>query len=106
MIECVGKKATIEQSLQLAGKGAVIMLFGLTEPACEIPLRPYELFRKELTITSSFINPYTFNRAIALLASQRIHVKDLIADIIDLDNILSIFQDDTLRKNGKVLIRI
>ena len=105
VIECVGKKETIQHAFELAGKGAGVMLFGLTDPQCEVPLKPYEVFRKELTITSSFINPYTFNRAIALLASHSIQVKDLIAGVIDLEKMLPIFHDDSLRKQGKVLIR-
>lgn len=105
VIECVGKQETIQLGLQLAGKGATVMLFGLTDPQCEVPLKPFEVFRKELTITSSFINPYTFHRAIAFLASHRVQVKNLIAGVVKLDKMLSVFHDDSLRKQGKVLIQ-
>jgi Threonine dehydrogenase and related Zn-dependent dehydrogenases len=76
----------------------------LTDPAEEIPVKPYDIFKKELTIRSSFINPYTFNRSIALLASKRILVKELITDIIPLDEINKVFKDDSYRKKGKIII--
>ena len=74
------------------------MLFGLTEPSVEISLKPFELFRKQLSIKSSFINPYTTGRALSLLASGRIKVKELITDKIKLDDINKVFEDSSYRK--------
>ncbi len=58
------------------------MLFGLVPPETEIPVKTFEIFNRELTITSSFINPYTITRAIRLLAHRRIVLDDIISDIV------------------------
>ena len=103
-IECVGSRGTMEAAIEHAGNGAFVMFFGLTGPSEEISVKPYDIFKKELTIRSSFINPYTFNRSIALLGSGRIRVKELITDIIPLDEINKVFKDVSYRKKGKIII--
>jgi len=103
-IECVGKKQTMEQAIQSAGKGGTIMMFGLTPPDCKIPLKPFDVFRRELTIKSSFINPYTQARAMELLGSGRIQVKQLISRVVSLDNMVDFFENDNARKKGKVIV--
>ena len=103
-IECVGRRSTMAEAIEHAGKGAFVMLFGLTGPDEEISVKPYDIFKKELTIRSSFINPYTFNRSIALLGLNRINVKELITDIIPLSEINKVFEDSSYRKKGKVVI--
>ena len=80
------------------------MMFGLTSPDCEIPLRPFDVFKHELTIKSSFINPFTQERALELLGSGRIRVKELIADVVPLDRLGEIFNDKNKRKGGKIIV--
>lgn len=106
VIECVGTKKTIEDAIELAGKCGTVMLFGLTKPDCEINVRPFQTFKNELTITSSFINPHTMHRALSLLKSGKIELHPLIANILPLADITRAFTDKSICKNGKVLIRI
>ena len=63
VIECVGNIKTQEQAVQFAGKEATVMLFGLAAPGESFPICPDDLFKKELKVMSSYINPYTFERA-------------------------------------------
>jgi L-iditol 2-dehydrogenase len=104
-IECVGIKQTMVQAIQSTCKGGTVMMFGLTPPDCEIPIKPFDVFRRELTIKSSFINPFSQNRAVELLASGRLKVKDLISDIVPLDNITEVFENENPRKKGKVIVK-
>ena len=69
VIECVGRPETIEQAIALAGKYSTVMMFGLTKPDAEISVKPFEIFKKEITLKSSYINPYTFPAAIKLIES-------------------------------------
>ena len=62
------------------------------------------MFKKELTIKASFINPYTFERSISLLTSGKINVKEIITDIVKLEDINKVFEDEGYRKRGKVII--
>jgi len=104
-IECVGLKNTMEDAIKYVSRGGTAMLFGLTEPNCEIPLMPFDIFRREITIKASFINPYTQTRAVALLESGKINVKDLITDELSLNEINKVFEDNSYRNRGKVIIK-
>lgn len=106
VIECVGNIHTQADAVRFAGKGATVMYFGLASPEAAYPLKPDLVFKKELTITSSFINPYTFERAIQVLESGTIELKSLITDIIPLDHIVDVFTKPEYRRTGKVMIQI
>jgi L-iditol 2-dehydrogenase len=105
VIECVGNKSTMQDAIKYVGKGGTAMLFGLTHPECEIPLLPFDVFKREIAIKASFINPYTQNRAVSLLQSGKINVKDLITDVIKLDEINNVFEDNYYRSRGKIIIK-
>ncbi|MDW7655892.1 MAG: zinc-dependent alcohol dehydrogenase family protein [Bacillota bacterium] len=102
-IECVGNPKTMLDTIKYTGKGGHVMLFGLTSPECEIPVKPYEIFQKELTIRASFINPYTQERAIALLESGRINIDDLIYRNVNLRDIEDVFENKLYAK-GKIIV--
>ena len=87
VIECVGNIHTQEDAVKFAGKGATVMFFGLASPEDSFPLKPDDVFKKELHITSSFINPYTYERAIQ-------------------DDIADVFTKPEYRRAGKVMIKI
>lgn len=106
VVECVGKISTMEEAIRHAGNGASIVLFGLTDPDAELTIKPFTVFQKQLQITASFINPYTFNRSIDLLADQRVVVEPIITDRIPLEGILPVFTDSSYRTRGKVIINM
>ncbi len=81
VIECVGRPSTIEQAIDIAGNKAVVMMFGLTKPDETISVKPFEIFKKELELKASYINPYTQKRALDLIDAGRIDVSSMICDI-------------------------
>ncbi len=105
VIEAAGTPFTQKQAIELAGKCCTVMLFGLVAPETEIVVKPFSIFQRELTIVSSFINPYTFTRSVRLLAQKRVVMDDIITDIVPLDDINRVFTDPYFRKRGKVLIK-
>ncbi|MGX6977648.1 zinc-dependent alcohol dehydrogenase family protein [Vagococcus elongatus] len=84
VIECAGKKVTSEKAVTLAGKGGEILLFGVPSPDTIIELPAFDIFSKELTITGSFINPFTLNEAVSLLESGDIKVDALLSHEVSL----------------------
>jgi len=85
VIEAVGSRTTTQQAVEWSAPGATILWFGVTPPGHTIPVEPNEVFRKELTIRGARMNPYTHDRALALLASGQVQVAPLITRTIDLD---------------------
>lgn len=104
IIECVGNPSTIEQALDLAGKKSTVMLFGLTKPNAEIRVKPYSLFQKEITIKSSFINPYTMDRAVRLINAKKVDVSSMVAETASIDKLPQILADPKLHTKGKYII--
>jgi 2-desacetyl-2-hydroxyethyl bacteriochlorophyllide A dehydrogenase len=106
VIECVGSIRTIDTAIKCAGKAATVMMFGLTGPNTIVSVDPEMVFKKELKLTSSFINPYTFERSIAILESGKLNVTDMISDVIPLEDCVKAFEDENYRRKGKVVIRL
>lgn len=74
VIECVGKAEAAELALALTKRGSRVVLFGLAAPAAYARLPLQTAFLKELTILSSILNPFTFHRAVDLLAQGKINL--------------------------------
>ena len=104
VIECVGLPSTMEQAVQLAANKGMVMFFGLTKPDDEIPLKPFTVFQKELTITASYINPCTIGRAVQLINQGRIDVKSMICEEIPLERLKDVLSSPELRRRGKYVV--
>ena len=104
VIECVGRPSTIEQAIDIAGNKAVVMMFGLTKPDETISVKPFEIFRKELVLKASYINPYTQKRALDLIDSGRLDVSSMEYEVADLDELADILSNPELRAKGKYII--
>ncbi|WP_026487245.1 zinc-dependent alcohol dehydrogenase family protein [Caldanaerobius polysaccharolyticus] len=91
VIECVGSKVTARQAFDVAKKGGRIVLFGVAAVNDEVVLKPFDVYQKQLTIKGSFINPDTNYRAVELLGSGRINVKDLVTHKFHIDDINDAF---------------
>jgi len=104
VIECVGKPATMEKAIAIAGKKSTVMLFGLTAPEDQIQVKPFELFKKEITLKASFINPYTQNRALRLIESGKIDVSAMIHKTIPVEQLPQLLADKRARAAGKYIV--
>ena len=104
VIECVGNKNTVDQAINLAGKGGKVVIFGLAPKDQHITLNLQYLFKNELKIFNSFLNPFTLKSAIDLLIHKRINVQKLITKQVSLKNINEVFHDNDFAHNIKVLI--
>lgn len=104
VIECVGKVQTINQAINLAGYKATVMMFGLTAPDDILQLKPFDVFRKELTLKASYINPCTCGRALDLINMKRIDVSSMVAEVCSLEKLPQILSDPTIRSRGKYII--
>ncbi len=104
IIECVGKPSTMEQAIELANPKSTVMLFGLTRPNDTINIKPFEVFKKELSIKASFINPYTQKRALSLIENGKINVNKMIGEIISVDELPKLLADKKRRASGKTIV--
>jgi 2-desacetyl-2-hydroxyethyl bacteriochlorophyllide A dehydrogenase len=105
IIEAVGIKETIEASLRLAAKGTRIVWFGVAPQELEVAIKPYDVFRKELHISGSFVNPYTTRAAIEMLAAKRVRVKEIITHRFPIDQFDEAMKTQMAdKKRSKIMI--
>lgn len=106
VIECVGVGPAQETALAVAGKGAIVVMFGVSDSAAKLPVSFYEAFQKELTIKTSYVNPHTTDRAIQLLASGVLDIGRIVAHELTMDEAAEEMLHPHLTRGGKVLVRI
>ncbi|MCK5156493.1 MAG: zinc-dependent alcohol dehydrogenase family protein [Spirochaetales bacterium] len=108
IIEAVGTARTIEQAVTLAKKTGRIIIFGFAPEGVEARIMPFDIISKELTIMGSWVNPYTFPRALMVLANKKIDVETLISTRLPLDDIVKGFKLMMEKPEGfmKALVKI
>ena len=87
IIEAVGLPATQAQAVAAAKKGAQVLMFGVGPQEAHFEMNTYDIYKKQLTIQGSFINPLTFKDAISLLESGKMNVAPLISHELGLEEV-------------------
>ena len=105
VIEAVGQPATQEQAIEATVKGAQVLMFGVGAPDQKFSMNTYEVFKKQLTIQGAFINPNSFEDAIALLQSGKVNVEKIIDNIISLEDVESVL-NGTSNLTGKCVVKV
>jgi len=104
VIECSGNHRAVETAVAACADCGTVMLFGLTKPDFEFKIKPFELFKRELTIMASYINPGTMSDAVDMLSSGIIQTSPLIAKVIGLDSLPLYLGKPDILANGKILV--
>ncbi|KAG8222398.1 hypothetical protein J437_LFUL003019 [Ladona fulva] len=69
-IDCSGNATAIESGFSYLRPGGKLCIFGVASPNARINLSPFDIYKKEITIMGVMVNPFSFNKAIALLDSM------------------------------------
>ncbi|MBL7136904.1 MAG: zinc-dependent alcohol dehydrogenase family protein [Candidatus Marinimicrobia bacterium] len=77
VIECVGSVATCELAIRLVKNGGKVIIFGVTPVNQKMTISPYEIYKRDLSIRGSFLNPHTFFSAVELIASKKLNFEGL-----------------------------
>lgn len=85
IIECVGTNAAAEQAVSAAGPGGTIVFFSVPAVGAKLALPMFDVYKKELTIRGSMINPDTHLRAVNLINGGRLEIAKLITHRFGLD---------------------
>lgn len=105
VLECSGNINAVETSINVCANTGTILLFGLTKPDDEIKIKPFELFKRELTIKASYINPGTMKKAIELISDGTINTSLLTKSFISLESLPEILSNNKeTMKNGKIIV--
>jgi len=80
VIEATGAPAAIATALSATAAGGTFLQFGVAPPDAEVSIRPYEVYRRELTIVGSMAVLNSFQRAATMLAGGFVDTSVLITD--------------------------
>lgn len=106
VVECIGLKSTMEQSIRIAGKNAKVLLFGLGDVNEPISFNQFEAYTKELSIYTSYLNPLTSERAIRMLESGCINTRKIISAELSLEEMGNELQTLNYARKGKVMVSL
>ncbi len=73
-IECVGNEAALKTAFSIVKKAGSVLMFGLASKEANLKLYMQSFFHKELTLKTSLLNPFTFQKAVDLLVSSKVKV--------------------------------
>jgi D-arabinitol dehydrogenase (NADP+) len=78
VVDATGALAVLRHCVALTRDGGTVLVYGMTGERDTLPIRPYEVFRRELTIKGSFAQTHCFDRAIALLRTGRVRTEGMV----------------------------
>jgi (R,R)-butanediol dehydrogenase/meso-butanediol dehydrogenase/diacetyl reductase len=103
VIDASGNINAAKQCIYLADNCGIILWAAVYGKDVEIGVPPFLMYARELTITSTFVSPYSFPRALAML--PKLELKSLITDIVPLKDIQKAFELHKAGKSIKILIK-
>jgi D-arabinitol dehydrogenase (NADP+) len=85
VIDATGAIPLMAQTIDLARHGGTVLLFGVPPAGQRMELEAFKIFRKGLTLLSSFTSLRNSYQAVALLQSRQVRVSGLISHQLPLD---------------------
>jgi len=67
IVDCTGNMKAVEAEFKWLRKGATYVLFGVCGQGVEVHFEPFQLYKKEITIVSSYLNRFCFARTVELV---------------------------------------
>ncbi|KQR51438.1 2-deoxy-scyllo-inosamine dehydrogenase [Leifsonia sp. Leaf336] len=85
VVDATGASAVAERALGLVRDGGTVLIYGVTSPNESVTINPFDVYRREITITGSFAQISSFPDALAALRSGRVLTRGLITHRYPLD---------------------
>jgi 2-desacetyl-2-hydroxyethyl bacteriochlorophyllide A dehydrogenase len=105
VVDATGVPAVIEQAISFLKPRGQFLQFGVTPMDATITVRPFDILRHDWSIIGSFALCYTFEPAIAWLATGAIDVAPLISHTLPLTEFPLAFKDFAAGNTLKVQLR-
>lgn len=86
VVEATGAAEVGNICLPLVANGGTMLIYGVTDANDRLPISPYDIFRRELTIKGSFAEITSFGAAIEFLRAGRVRTDGIISHRFGLDD--------------------
>ena len=104
VVEASGNLRAAGQALELADKGGTVVWVAVYPYDAEIPVKPFQLYLKELTVRTTRLAPYSFERTVRLL--PKLNIGSIVTSIYPLDDIAEAFRNHEKGESIKTLIKM
>ena len=104
VLECAGVIETVEQAPRLARPGGKVVIVGVVSQGLKVTYEPFDLLFREVSILTSFLNPFTQRRAAEMVAAGSIKIDPLISRCVSLADAPAIIANPPAPGEIKVLI--
>lgn len=85
VVEATGATTVIERSVDLTAAGGTVLFYGVTAADATVEIKPYDVFKREITIKGSFAEISSFPATIAAQRAGRVSSDGLITHRFTLD---------------------
>jgi len=100
--EAVGHPSTVQDAIRIVRNAGTVVLVGVTDPAATLPLSPYEVYQRELTIKGCLTRRLSFDRALRWLPT--LNLDPIITHVFPLSDAATAMEHARLGKGGKIVI--
>ena len=104
VIECAGSDRSVQSALRCVCRGGTVVVTGLAEEKDTLTLSPLRLVRDEITLRGAFLNPFTYAKALELLACGHFQAESFISAHFDLAHIAEAFEQARNPDSIRVLV--
>jgi len=103
VIEASGAEQAAKSAFDLVGKCGTLVYFAVYPMNFVLPMKPFDLYARELTVRGVFMSPYLFPRTLSLL--PKLKLKPLVSKIFPLDEVVQAFEEQKASQSIKILIK-
>ncbi len=101
-LEAVGHPATAQDAIRIVRNAGTVVLVGVADPAATLPLSPYEVYQRELTIKGCLTRRLSFDRAVRWLPT--LNLDPIVTHVFPLADLPEAMEHARLGKGGKIAV--
>jgi D-arabinitol dehydrogenase (NADP+) len=107
VIDATGVPSVVEGGMSRVKSGGKLLLFGVCPEDAKISIRPFEIYRRDLSVIGTFALRYSFDPALELIQNGVVQVKPLLRPMVSLDEIPAWFEDPARAQDAlKIMFRV
>lgn len=87
VVECSGSVEGFKICFEKVKKGGTVLQFGVISKGEKVKISPFEIYKKELKILGSYLNPFTMEEAVKIIETGDFKFEKLVTNILNLEEI-------------------
>jgi D-arabinitol dehydrogenase (NADP+) len=104
IIEATGSASVCEDAFNFIRRRGTLMVYGVYPEKDLVQFRPFDVFRREMTIKGSFAQIDAFPRALAYLETGKLKVNEIVSDEFELKDWSKVLEHAWARKGIKIAV--